>query len=129
MSTLNRQGWYHNQAGEMEKFCGAIATANTNKPGILREHYLVGSKGEYEYNMSPLLCNFCQIEQNVPPNTKVEFDIAFNTPKFALLSRTYKDTRDGTAQDNAERVFYNIDATKSFSKDIILLRIDLATGV
>ena len=43
-------------------------------------------------------CNFTQIDQNVPPpppNTKVEFNIEFNSPEFALMARKYKADGQG----------------------------------
>ena len=45
--------------------------------GIKRQRALVNDTGEYEFNTYPMPCNFTQIDQNVPPNTKVEFDTEF----------------------------------------------------
>ena len=72
----------------MEKWGGdASKPTEYNQAGIERQKALVNSTGEYELNVCPLPCNFTQIDQNVPPNTKVEFDIEFNSPEFALMAR------------------------------------------
>ena len=95
MAKLKRQGWYRDVAGQMEKWGGKLDDAATqNDSGIARQQNLVNTTGEYEFNVTPIPSNFTQIEQNVPPNTKVEFDIEFNTPEFVLMARKYKD--DGT---------------------------------
>ena len=60
---------------------------DNNQGGIECQKALVNSTGEYELNICPLPCNFTQIDQNVPPNTKVEFDIEFISPNFALMAR------------------------------------------
>ena len=91
---LKRQGWYQDVPGEMNKWGG---------DGIKRQRALVNDTGKYEFNICPMPCNFTQIDQNVPPNTKVEFDTEFNSAEFALMARKYKADGTGTAAVTAER--------------------------
>ena len=69
---------------------------------------------EYEFNVTPIPSNFTQIEQNVPPNTKVEFDIEFNTPEFALMARKYKDAGDGQVAVMADKVSFEVLVSRRF---------------
>ena len=59
--------------------------------------------GEYEFNTYPMPCHFTQIDQNMPPNTKVEFDSEFSSAEFALMARKNKADGAGTAAVMAER--------------------------
>ena len=90
-SKLKCQGWYRDVAGQMDKW-GWDGTKHEqyNEGGIKRQKAMVNSTGEYEFNVCPMPCNFTQIDQNVPPNTKVEFNIEFNSVEFALMARKYK---------------------------------------
>ena len=115
LGKLKRQGWYRDVAGQMEKWGGdADKPAEYNQGGIERQKALVNSTGEYELNVCPLPCNFTQIDQNVPPNTKVEFDIEFNSPEFALLARKYKTDGTGTAASASDKVSFEVMVDKSF---------------
>ena len=59
-------------------------------------------------------CNFTQIDQNVPPNTKVEFDIEFNSPEFALMARKYSNDGTGQAAASGDKVSFEVMVDKSF---------------
>ena len=115
-SRLKRQGWYRDTAGEMDLW-GGLATHNPG--GVQRQRICVNDTGKFEFNVCPLPCNFAQIEQNVPPNTKVEFEIEFNDPKFCLMSMALdKSSAAGAvnntgsfevmAEESFLRVFYRI---------------------
>ena len=99
----------------MEKWGGdASKPTQYNQSGIERQKALVNSTGEYELNVCPLPCNFTQIDQNVPPNTKVEFDIKSNSPEFALMARKYKADGQGTAATASDQVSFEVMVDKSF---------------
>ena len=74
-----------------------------NEGGIKRQKALANDTGEYEFNVCPIPYNFTQIDQNVPPNTKVEFDIEFNSPEFALTARKYQAA--GNIQSSLKNCF------------------------
>ena len=115
LSKLKRQGWYRDVAGQMEKWGGKLEDAATqNASGIARQQNLVNTTGEYEFNVTPIPSNFTQIEQNVPPNTKVEFDIEFNTPEFALMARKYKDDGNGQAATSSTKVSFEVLVSQCF---------------
>lgn len=109
LSTLKRQGWYRDQAGHMEIFKGAADSAN--KGGYTRQASVIGSTGKYEFNVCPIPCNFCQIEQNVPPNTKVEFEVNFNESTFALMAK--QDDKETVITDPTKPA-YEIDVPRCF---------------
>ena len=75
---------------------------------------MVNSTGEYEFNVTPIPSKFTQIEQNVPPNTKVEFDIEFNTPEFALMACKYKDDGNGQAATSSNKVSFEVLVSQCF---------------
>ena len=54
------------------------------------------------------------IDQNVPPNTKVEFDIEFNSPEFALTARKYKADVTHTAATAVDKVSFEVMVDRSF---------------
>lgn len=121
-STLKRQGWYRDDAGYMESF-GGSTVKDLNKGGLAREMALIGQAvtrggsvahtSQYEFSVNPIPCNFCQIEQNMPPNTKVELDIFFNRDEFCLVAKDYKAEGDGgVVSDN--KAGFTIDVAKSF---------------
>lgn len=114
-SRLKRQGWYRDVAGQMDKWGGKLDDeTQLNASGIRRQQATVNNTGEYEFNVCPIPSNFTQIDQNVPPNTKVEFDIEFNSPQFALMAKKYKDNGDGTAATAAEKVSFEVMVDKCF---------------
>ena len=114
-SKLKRQGWYRDVAGQMDKWGGKGDEASKwNAAGIARQQATVNTTGEYEFNVCPIPSNFTQIEQNVPPNTKVEFDIEFNSPEFALMARKYKDAADGALPTSADKVTFEVMVDKCF---------------
>ena len=49
----------------------------------------------------------------MPPNTKVEFDIEFNSPEFALMSRKYKADVTCTAATAVDKVSFEVMVDKS----------------
>ena len=51
-------------------------------------------------------CNFTQIDQNAPPNTKVEFEIEFNSTEFALMVRKYHINGSGMAAATIETGYH-----------------------
>lgn len=108
-STLKRQGSYRDAAGQMELWGG---DSGKNAPGILRQMSVVNSTGLYEFNVCPIPCNFCRVGQNVPPNTKVEFDFEFNEAKFCLMARVYK--ADGAGGPPTATPSFKIQVDKSF---------------
>ena len=112
-STLKRQGWYRDVTGEMEAVGGSMGKG-ANDSGLMREKALVGATGKYEFNVSPIPCNFCQIEQNVPPNTKVELRLEFNDSKFCLTARQAKADGTGTAENDESKIVYEVDTVQSF---------------
>ena len=115
IAKLKRQGWYRDVAGQMEKWGGKLDDAkDLNASGIARQQNLVNSTGEYKFNVTPIPSNFTQIEQNVPPNTKVEFDIEFNSPEFALMARKYKDDGAGDAATSANNVSFEVMVSECF---------------
>ena len=115
LGKLKRQGWYRDVPGQMDDWgADESKAAEYNKNGIRRQKVLVNKTGEYEFNVSPLPCNFTQIDQNVPPNTKVEFDIEFNSPEFALMARKYKPDGTGDAATSADNVSFEVMVDKSF---------------
>jgi len=115
MAKLKRQGWYRDVAGQMEKLGGKVEDAATqNASDIARQQNLVNTTGEYEFNVTPIPSNFTQIEQNVPPNTKVEFDTEFNTPEFALLARKYKDDGTGQVTTSSNKVSFEVMVSQCF---------------
>ena len=79
---------------------------NYNVGGITRQKALVKSTAEYEFNVCPTF--------NVPLNTKVEFDIEFNSPEFALMAGKYKADWSGTAATAADKVSFEVMASKSY---------------
>lgn len=83
-STLKRQSWYRDVAGQMDLWGGG---ADKNAPSIRRQQVTVNNMGEYKFNVCPIPCNFCRVGQNVPPNTKVEFNFEFNAAKFCLMTK------------------------------------------
>ncbi|XP_078344073.1 uncharacterized protein F54H12.2-like [Oculina patagonica] len=114
-SKLKRQGWYRDVAGQMDKWGGKLdEAAKMNAGGISRQRVMVNTTGEYEFNVCPMPSNFTQVDQNVPPNTKVEFDIEFNNPEFALMAKKYKDNGDGTAATSSDKVSFEVMVNKSF---------------
>ena len=50
----------------------------------------------------------------MPPNTKVEFDIEFNSPEFALIARKYKADVTHTAATAVDKVSFEVMVDKSF---------------
>ena len=115
MAKLKRQGWYRDVAGQMDKWGGKLDDAiDLNASGIARQQNLVGSSAEYEFNAIPIPSNFTQIEQNILPNTKVEFDIEFNSPEFAMMALKYKDNGAGAAATSSDRVAFEVMAAESF---------------
>lgn len=114
-SYLKRQGWYRDAAGQMDKWGADAAKPDQyNAGGIQRQKNCINSTGEYEFNVCPLPCNFTQIKQNVPPNTKVEFDIEFNPSKFCLMARLYKADGTGTVATEAQQVSYQVKVSDCF---------------
>lgn len=114
-SKLKRQGWYRDVGGQMDKWGGKLDDAATlNASGMTRQQVMVNSTGEYEFNVCPMPSNFTQIDQNVPPNTKVEFEIEFNSPEFGLMATKYKDDGAGVAATASEKVSFEVLVNQSF---------------
>ena len=114
LGKLKRQGWYRDVPAQMDKWGGDESKPTDYKGGIEHQKAVVNSTGEYELNVCPLPFNFTQIDQNVPPNTKVEFDIEFNSPEFALMARKYKADGQGTAATVSDKVSFEVMVDKSF---------------
>ena len=99
----------------MEKWGGKLDDAAIqNASGIARQQNLVNTTSEYEFNVTPIPSNSTQIEQNVPPNTKVDFDIEFNTPEFVLMARKYKDGGDGQVAASSDKVSFEVVVSQCF---------------
>lgn len=113
-STLKRQGWYRDVAGQMELFGAPTVNGTKNDGGLMREKALVGETGSYEFNINAIPCNFCQIEQNVPPNTKAELEVFFKSPKVCLVARNKKSDGQGDVENDSSKVTYDVDVPPSF---------------
>jgi len=89
-----------------------------NEGGIKHHKGMVNTTGDYEFNVCPMPCNFSQINQNMPPNTKVEFNIEFNiefnSAEFALMARKYKADGTSTAAVIVDKVSSEVMVKKSF---------------
>ena len=115
MGKLKRQGWYRDVAEQMDLWGGDEDKPELYNAGAIARHKgLVTRNGYYVFNVCPIPTNFNQIDQNVPPNTKVEFDFEFNSPKFAMMARKYKDAGDGTVATNSDNISFEILPGRSF---------------
>ena len=112
---LERQGWYRDVPGQIDKW-GAKEKDNAlyNAARLRRQKACVNNTGTYEFNVRPLPCNFCQVEQNVPPNTKVELDVEFNDPRFCLMAISYKADGRGAPATSGNNVSFDVMARESF---------------
>ena len=99
----------------MDKWEGdATKLTDYNVGGIMPQKALVNSTAEHEFNVCPMPCNFTQINQKKPPNTKVEFYITFKSPEFALMARKYQANGSGTAATASDKVLFEVMVNKSF---------------
>ena len=94
-SRLEQQGWYRETAGEMDLW-GGLATHN---PGRVQWQKICVNDTGRQVQIKRVVYH-AKIEQNVPPNMKVEFEIEFNDSKFCLMSMALDKSSEARAVNN-----------------------------